>query len=71
MTDEEMKQYARAFASKGGKARYKNLTSEALSEIGRAGAKARKEKLTPERRREIARAAVQARWAKKKAKENQ
>jgi hypothetical protein len=51
-----------ALGSKGGKARAKKMSAEALSAIGRKGAKARFQSLDASRRRDIARKAAQSRW---------
>ncbi len=60
-----------ALGSKGGRARAKNLSLEALSAIGKKGADARFQSLNENRRREIARKAAEARWGNRRKKEEE
>jgi len=61
--------YARLFASRGGKARKKALTPEERSTIARKAARARWRATSREERREIARRTVRACWAKEQKKQ--
>jgi hypothetical protein len=60
--------YARWFASQGGKARKEALTPKERSAVARKAVLARYKTMTREERREIARKAARARWAKKAKK---
>jgi hypothetical protein len=60
-----------ALGSKGGKARAKKMSAEALSAIGRKGAKARFQSLDESRRRDIARKAAQSRWGNRRKQEEE
>jgi hypothetical protein len=60
-----------ALGSKGGKARAKKMSAEALSAIGRRGAKARFQRLDESRRRDIARKAAEARWGNRRKQEEE
>lgn len=53
---------------KGGIVRAAMLTSEELSDIGKAGARARNDALSPRERIAIAKKAAKARWAGKRKK---
>jgi hypothetical protein len=59
--------YARWFASQGGKARRLALTPEERSAIAKKAADARWRSASREERRAAARKAVRARWAKKRS----
>jgi hypothetical protein len=58
--------YARWFASQGGKARGKALTAEQRSTAASKAVAARWRASTPEQRRAAAQKAARARWAKRK-----
>lgn len=60
-----------ALGSKGGKARARKVSAEALSAIGRKGAKARFQRLDETRRRDIARKAAEARWGNRRKQEEE
>lgn len=60
-----------ALGSKGGKARAKKMSLEALSAIGKKGANARFERLDESQRREIARKAAKARWGSRRKQEEE
>jgi hypothetical protein len=60
-----------ALGSKGGKARAKKMSAEALTAIGKKGAKARFQRLDESRRRDIARKAAKARWGNRMKQEEE
>ncbi len=60
-----------ALGSRGGKARAKKVSAEALSAIGRKGAQARLQSLDEGKRRDIARKAAAARWGKRRKQEEE
>jgi hypothetical protein len=60
-----------ALGSKGGKARAKKVSAEALSAIGKKGANARFQSLDESKRREIARKAAEARWGGRRKTEEE
>ena len=64
-------QNAVALGSKGGKARAKKMSAEALSAIGRKGAKARFQRLDENKRRDIARKAAEGRWGNRGKQEEE
>ena len=69
MTDREIRpaaEYARWFASQGGKARSKALTPKERSAAAQKASRARWKGVSRAERREIARKAARARWAKAK-----
>jgi hypothetical protein len=57
--------------SKGGKARAKKVSAEALSAIGKKGANARFRSLDESKRRDIARKAAEARWESRRKTEEE
>lgn len=63
-------EYARWFASQGGKARTHAMTPKERSEAASKAVSARWRKTSPEQRRKIARKAARARWAKTKRAES-
>jgi len=64
-------EYARWFASQGGKARKQALTPKQRSASARKAVLARYKTMTREERREAARKAARARWAKIKRSKRQ
>ncbi len=60
-----------ALGSKGGKARAKKMSAEALSAIGKKGANARFQRLDQSKRRDIARKAAEARWGSRRKQEDE
>jgi hypothetical protein len=60
-----------ALGSKGGKARAKKMSTEALSAIGKKGANARFQRLDESQRRDIARKAAEARWRSRSKQEEE
>ena len=60
-----------ALGSRGGKARAKKMSADALSAIGKKGANARFRSLDASERKEIARKAAKTRWANHQKQEEQ
>jgi hypothetical protein len=60
-----------ALGSKGGKARAKKVSADALSMIGKKGANARFQSLDESKRREIASKAAEARWGNRRKTEEE
>ena len=60
-----------ALGSRGGKARAKKMSADALSAIGKKGASARFRSLDAGERKEIARKAAKTRWANHQKQEEQ
>jgi hypothetical protein len=60
-----------ALGSRGGKARAKKMSADALSAIGKKGANARFRSLDAGERKEIARKAAKTRWANHQKQEEQ
>ena len=60
-----------ALGSRGGKARAKKMSADALSAIGKKGANARFRSLDAGERKDIARKAAKTRWANHQKQEEQ